>query len=365
MDEIIKEVFDKLSSTSFWLAVAVFALIIAVIYLICNPEKAQLWSAMFSRFFGKWSKKSSKKAIESEIKGRILSGIKKGSKEFEEILPYELKFNWTESSNRKDFFDDNRIVLCMDHNKTKNQNIIHAIVNLVDCGLLPQNIDETLDVNLSKAQKAVLTDKIIKTTYKEGRRYFQDNYLSKNIGIEVKDKIAQLQHIDNDGMFTQIALRELAMFCVKAYDLSRLEQDFGNEYSDFIDFLMKIADRDKGEDSQLSFTGNYFKIGIILMTKKDTYAIHGEKAYLKRFEKISANGANSIYLKSRGNDKIELAKDISKCIIEKYDLQDRNKFFNYTYLNSKQQERTGVCIYFDITNIDIPKNTLSHLEVTN
>ena len=178
--------------------------------MLKNPEKAQLWSAWICRIFANTSKNMSKKAIEREIKGRIIEGSRRTGKEFEEILNYEPKFIWIENGERNTFIDDNRIVLCMEHNKTRTQNIIHAIVDYVDNGLIPNYVKELLDEEYCIAQKLVLAKKIIASTYKVGLRYFNENfYYIEEATEKFREYLSKLTKIDDDGMFTLILVKQL------------------------------------------------------------------------------------------------------------------------------------------------------------
>lgn len=353
MNEVIsalwKEIYEKLlTKFSFYTVIIIIGLIFVVITLIKNPEKASLWSAAISRRFSKISSKASKNAVEKEINGRILRGVKSTSKEIGEILPYKVSFLWQEKSDRKAFFDSNQVVLFMDPSKTRMQNIIHALSDYVNEGLIPQKVEENIDPDLSKAQKMLLTKKIISKAYKDGLRYYIDNYFVID-NDSIKQKISTLQTLDNDGLFVQVALKELCMFHMN-HDISLLDSSFGNEYANFIDFLTEVALRKKGEDTQLSFTGNYIKVGIILAASDRTYNHIGMDAYVRRFEKYVSGGINSIYIRSRGNIKNQISSDILDVLKEKYEILNCSEY-SYICSDERSSGQKGICIYIDSESI--------------
>ena len=349
INDIVKTIYEKiLANFSFYTVALIFVLLWIVIVLIKNPDKANLWSAAFSRFFSRISSKASKKAVEKEINGRILRGIKNTSKEIGEILPYQISFSWQEKSDRQAFFDSNQVVLFMDPKKTKAQNIIHAINGYVCEGLVPHKMDCLIDPTLSKAQKMVLTKKIVSKAYKDGLRYYIDNYFTVD-SEELKTKIENLQRLDNDGLCVQIALKELCSFHMN-HDISLLDASFGIEYSNFIDFLTALATRKKGEDTSLSFTGNYIKVGVILAASDTTYNNIGDGAYVQRFQKYVNRGLTSIYIRSRGNFKNKISISILESIKQHYNILNFS-VYNYTCEDERSFGQKGVCIYIDAENM--------------
>ena len=349
IDKIFKTIYEKLlTSFSFYTVVIIFVLLWIVIVLIKNPDKASLWSAAFSRLFSKISSKASKNAVEKEINGRILRGIKNTSKEIGEILPYHISFSWQEKSDRQAFFDSNQVVLFMDPRKTRTQNIIHAINGYVCEGLVPHKMECLIDPTLAKAQKMILTKKIINKAYKEGLRYYIDNYFIVD-SEELKTKIENLQKLDNDGLFVQIALKELCTFHMN-HDISLLDTSFGIEYTNFIDFLTTLATRKRGEDTSLSFTGRFIKVGVILAASDFTYYSIGDDAYVKRFQKYVNSGITSVYIRSRGNVKNEISINILNSIKKHYNILNYS-VYNYTCEDERSFGQKGVCIYIDAENI--------------
>lgn len=350
VDAILNFIYEKLLlNASAYVALAIILLIFVVAYMLMNPEKAFLWSAAITRLFSKISKRASKSTIESEINGRILFGVRNISKEMKDILPYTVRFNWQEKTDRQSFFDSQQVVLCMDPTKTKNQNIIHALVDYVGCGLVPKKIESILDDDLSKAQKMVLTHKIIMTSYKEGLRYYIDNYFDIEQSDALKSKIISLQRLDRDGLFTQVALKELCMYISKQ-DISLIDISFGNEYSNFIGFLENLACRNKGDDTPLSFTGRFFKVGIILTAKDTTYGNGGNEAYLRRFRAYCHEGITSIYIRSRGNRKNEITKALLSELKKEFDLSGKYKVYEYNCADALVDKQKALCIYFDVEN---------------
>ena len=125
-------------------------------------------------------------------------------------MPYKIKIDWVKESTKKAFLDENRVIVCMDHNRTKNQNVVCALSDYVDNGLLPI-VKNHLDEDMVKSSRLLMTKKLLSISYKQGLNYFLDNifYSATSNDIQIKEMVQKLVRIDDNGMFTQIMLREL------------------------------------------------------------------------------------------------------------------------------------------------------------
>ena len=238
----------------------------------------------------------------------------------------------------------------MDHNRTRNQNIVCAITDYVSHGLLP-TIKLHIDKNIMKSSRLVLSKKLISLAYSKGLNYFLENIFifETEKEPEIKRLVQELLRLDDSGMFVQILLREYINVGNK-YAHGVVKEDFQEETRLFLQFLYTIANRESGEETPLDFNGTYFKTGIILIANDFTYYAHGSSVYIKRFKEKLDSGIESIYLCSRGDLKVKITLNVSKEINEIFKFIDKPKVFYYNgrYKNCKPYK--GICISYQ--NID-------------
>lgn len=314
------------------------------------PTQIQLFVSAIQRLFASCSVKISKKSIENEINARVLNASKKVYKELDEVLPYSIKIQWVKESNRQAFLDDKRVIVCMDHNRTRNQNIVYALNDYVEHGLMPV-IKKHVDKDIMKSSKLVLVKKLITISYKRGLNYFLENIFYEEVEADenIKHIVNELIRLDDSGMFVQILLREY-IDKGKKYCTGVVNPDFTKETKEILNFLYEIANRDKRDMSQLDFLGKYFKVGIILVADDIVYDLYGLNAYTRRFREKLRLGIDNIYICSRGNIKVNIALRISDKIKKDFPDLDEPKVFHYDGRDKYCKEFKGVCIAYNNIN---------------
>lgn len=312
--------FDNTMKWLNWLKGLPFTIGLLVVFLVFfglllfKPEvlmRLRTWILSLILWTGTFAKK---KHIESYINANILKIAKEATKEIDDVIPYDLKIKWVtgSNSNRESFIKENNVVVCVDNKKNKMHTIVHAVNDYVKNGLLAKE-RHCIDKKVFKSSCLVMTRKLLLETYEKGITYFFEDIVEKEKAgdKELEKSINKLINLDENGMFVQIMLRELKEKSNLVF--GKVDNTaFINETKKFIDFLYEIATRDNGDDSTpLEFKGNYYKIGIILVAKPNTYQLYGESSYIERFKQHVIEGKDSVYLCAR-NDKIRIAKKVLK-----------------------------------------------------
>ncbi|QNO14911.1 hypothetical protein HYG86_09065 [Alkalicella caledoniensis] len=322
--------FEDFKNYKDWISGLPLIIGISVLFLylvIFKPEVLMRFRACFLSMFTWIGTSVKRKQIESYVNANILKASKEATKEIADILPYDLKIQWVTKTDREAFLQDNNVVVCVDNKRNKMHTIVHALSDFVENGLLTKE-RHCIDNNIFKSSCLIMTRKLLMSTYEEGVSYFFQGVLSKEMedDEELKDSINKLSNLDDNGMFVQIMLRELK---------EKSNQVFGKidnsgfiiETKEFIDFLYQIAVRKNGDNStQLAFNGNYYKVGIMLVAKWDTYENFGESVYIERLKMHLAKGTSSIYLFGR-DQKIRIVRMVSR----ELDKMEYVKHFKKTY----------------------------------
>lgn len=354
--ENAKKWYDFLTRLGNWIPWVILVMIVFIIFKY--PTQLQLLVAGIQRLFGSISVMASKKSIENEIDARVIKASKDMCKEIEEVIPYSIKINWVKESSKEAFFDDNRVIVCMDHNRTKNQNVVYAINDYVEHGLMPA-LNKHIDSDVIKSSKLVLTKKLLSISYKKGLTYFLNEIflVATEKDGNIKEIVEELIRLDESGMFVQILLREY-IDKGKKYALGVVHSDFKKETKDLVYYLFNIANREPGEINQLDFIGKYFKVGIILVADSTVYNMHGEKAYTRRFIEKLKLGIENIYLCSRKGQKVDIALKVRDEIKKEFSDIESPKVFYYNGRYKDYKEYKGVCIaYNNISDSIIAKYT--------
>ena len=323
------------------------ALIIALIFW---PEKIFFWVSKVQALFLWVSTGVKKSQIETEIKANMLKIRKEISKEMEDVLPYDLKIKWIISSNREAFFDGKEVVVCMDNTKNKMCNIVHAINEYVHNGLLVGE-KAYVDNKIMKSSCLVLTRKLLMMSFDKGLPYFFNEILNAETkeDNDLKGKIDEFISLDENGLFTQVFLRELKEKGNKMLGKVNVDE-FKSETSRFIDFLYVIATRGHRDKSKLSFNGKYYNSSILLVANYDNYMAFGTDSYIKRFESNIKEGSENIYLCAR-NEKKLIAENVFEQIKDSYPIT-YGKSFYYTGRTTEGDIFKGLCIAVKVIRED-------------
>jgi hypothetical protein len=323
-------------------------ILLAGYLLLFRIEKIYQLSAFINGLFASISTKRSKASIENKLTGDILEVSKKLHKEIDEFLPYKLKINWIKKSDKKSFLDGDEVVVCMDHKRTENQNLVLGINDYISEGLLA-GAKVHIDESILKSSKLVLTRKLLKSTYEKGFNYFIDNIFHNEIkdDPQIKDITEKLIELDRSGMFVQILLREYH-YCSNQYVVGMPKNnDFIRETREFALFLHKIVKSNPNESVPLIFNKKYFKVSIGLIADKVTFSKRGEEFYVSKFNQALERNVNSIYLCSRGEVCIDITKEVKSRIDEIHEDLPDPKIYEYNIEFGKGNNR-GLVIAYNI-----------------
>lgn len=310
-----------------------------VLNVISKIQKGFLWIGPGIR----------KNQIENDIKSNIIKVSKNATKEIEDVIPYKLQIKWVKSSDRQAFFDGNKVIVCVDNHRNRMHTIVHTVNNYVNNGLLAKE-KSCIEDDVYKASCLVVTRKLLMDCYEPGISFFFNTILNKEMESddEIRESIGRLITLDENGLFIQILLREVKEKSNLVF--GKLDNSlFMEETKGFILFLHNLAIRDYGDDkTKLTFDGNYYKVGIILVAKPMTYFKGGEDSYVKRFRQNVAEGKDSIYLCAR-NEKIKIVKKVASEIKKiKYIKSYKVKFIKEIPYNGIRDDRSnypGMCVH--------------------
>ncbi|HEY0030020.1 MAG TPA: S1 RNA-binding domain-containing protein [Bacteroidia bacterium] len=209
--------------------------------------------------------------------------------------PISVKINWVKSPEDPVFKNGNLIIL-MKREEDQTRNILTATkyaLPKVVCPIFRHHIKPTY----TSAIDLALLQKFAGKLGNHGKYVFRKYFLNPEVETDpdIIETLQKLIKIDNYGILTTIFLNELDYIGEGLYAESSMK-DRSNELLKFINFLCTIAEREIGEEIELTNFSDAFKVSIILLAKHQVASKRGLIPYLRRLNKNLEKGADSIYI---------------------------------------------------------------------
>lgn len=291
MDEVLKALL-KYGLLPVLMAVVIFL-------LVQDPDRAQKLKTLILMPFFRLKKWFSKSYIEAEVAANVNQFLGKN------IFPYSLssekhkiKINWITNSNDSVFKKNGKLILRLKEDDDQTKNILNAtqaaIPNIV-CPLIRSNIDYSTEKSIDLTLLKSLSEKL----GRHGQFVFTKYFLKPETKEDatIGKKIEKLVELDTHGFFVPILLNELEMVGEELFAKSDLT-DYSLKVESFIDYLSKIATREKGSENELNYLSSPFKVGTILLAIAHRADKSGVRPYLRRLRIKLEEGCESIYIVS-------------------------------------------------------------------
>lgn len=312
-DDIVNFFNQVLSSWGFALTTSGTMIIILILLVIFHLEKLEYFASKVLSLF-QWTGTSVRKqVIARDIRARILQVSKEVSNEVDEILPYDMKIEWVKEMNVETFLKKNQVIVRMNNKSNKTKNIVYAINEYVAKGLIPKT-RKYIDGKVIISTDLIITRRLLFSCYESSIDYFDEVYLKPMYeeDEEIKDYIKKLLVIENSGILVQVLLKEFIEQGRKVYP-GIVDPCLIVESKNFVKFLYNIAAKPPGEIVDLTFTGEYFRVGVILVAKIETLH-HGLTPYINRALRSLDNGTQTLYLLADSSHKANLATEVARLV---------------------------------------------------
>ena len=284
-----------------------------IIYLfVLHQEKGEKLVGWLAKLIAWTGKKAEKTATAMSIQGKIDSFIEAINTEVEDLLPYGLKVRWISPELSKEaFIEKDRVVVLLSYHDNKDENLSKATLLYMNKAVIPEarpHIHTKLGraIDLMMAKKALYSFVEAKSSF----GHFVNSILRPETeqDQELKNFCQVIDTTDERGLFTRVLLRELLELGRKKACITETG-DTVLESNNFAKFLNEIAQKERGEDVPLTFTGRDIKLAIILIARPETEML-GTERFIKRIKEKLKQSVNIIYLFARGNSNLGLAKDV-------------------------------------------------------
>lgn len=211
-------------------------------------------------------------------------------------LKFRFKIKWISGSDDPILKKNGTIIINLSDTRDQTKNILKATqmsLPLLVCPSIRKsvNIEYQNGIDLTLLKK--MTDQLGAQAYPVFEKYFLIPTFDNN--KDLHDLYTNLVKIDNFGIFIPIFIEELNILSSSYYAEGRTD-NITEEIKSFIEYLLKVANRNHGEEIQLLYLEKSFRIGILLVAKRLKAEYLGVKPYLERIRKDFAAGCNKIYI---------------------------------------------------------------------
>ncbi|MEW5844503.1 MAG: S1 RNA-binding domain-containing protein [Bacteroidota bacterium] len=290
--EIIVKVLEFLAKYGF----TGFVFIVLII-LVIKPENAEKLKALLLTPTFRLFKWGSKQYISSKIISYSSEFLSSQLKKYLPNLPeVKLKIKWVSTNSDSILKENNILILRLEETNDQTRNTLAATKLALPKLVLPtlrHNLQEYANSAIDLAILKKLSDKIGKRAFPIYQKYFLYPELEKN--LKAAKLLNDLVTIDRKGIFVSIFLDELERYGEHLYRKAILE-DRTDEIILFLDYLVKIADREIGVDVPLAHDSGDLRVSMLLLAKSLKAESKGVKPYLNRIQNYARRGYEVIYV---------------------------------------------------------------------
>lgn len=317
--------------------VAIVAVMLLV-YVLMFPEKAEkvgLWlKTPFFKLF-KWCGRS---YVSSAVGTSVSDFLNKELlKRFDHasFSKVKVKFNLIRSTEEVNLLQNTMIIrLNTSNDQTRNKLAAASLaIPKVVCPYIRSNLDKEVNKAIDLAVLRKFADRL----GHDGSLFYKENFLDPEVlsNPTVSELVAKLNRIDKTGYFISIFANELNYVGKGIYGRS----DITNKTADvvgFLNYLLAIAEREEGDDTELSYRSTSINVNILLLARLDKVHQFGAEPYRQRLKRNFREGSESTYIVAFSHSwefLVDVLKAISVdqrfSIINTYDLGRKNLPSNY------------------------------------
>lgn len=289
MDAIIKEILKFGLVPTF---------LLVILYLIIQePERANKLKAIITQPFFRLFRWFSKEHISSKVSSQANEFF--NSSIFSQLTHaerYNLRVKWVKEVNDPILSENGTLILRMKEEDDQTRNIlaaVHTALPYVVCPLIRKNINKTCEKSIDLAILKKLSSKLGKHGKLTFKKYFLDP--ETEIDSKINELIIKLQSLDDHGFLLPIFINELELLSEGLF-ADNDSTDYSEQTLLFLEYLLKIVNREVGQEIELEYLNSPFKVSTILLAKAHRADTQGLKPYLRRLKINLDKGSETIYV---------------------------------------------------------------------
>jgi small subunit ribosomal protein S1 len=269
-------------------------------------------------FLSKWFRKvNTELAYESSVNSMITYFNNNFSSQ---LLP-KCKIQWVTDENQHNILNEDEAIICLSFDKQdQNKNFFNATLNFVKTAVIA-NAKKYIQPATRGAIDLITTHKFISSHYRGALGLFNEHFNENDETTRLEYE--RLIPTDERGLFFNLLLPELHHY--GDLILKHPPTDtFKAEVEGFINWFHELATREFDDRTNLKYTSNNFKIGVILVAKLETWDKYGPSAYTKWGLKYAMDDYNAVYVLAVGRNRREKASIVSDILKQKMGFEQTN-----------------------------------------
>jgi hypothetical protein len=275
------------------------ALGILIYYLLTSVPAYQGIGAWIARGLSFW-KSSEKATVALEIETSLNSAQEEINSEATRIIPYPAKVEWVDKPSYLDT-EEEVVIIRMKEHEENPRNVAYAVIDYISKGMIPFSrlyIEKPIQIAID----STMIKKILLERDEAALDYFLTNVLNKELGKEgVQRYLGIMDNLNKHGLFTRVYLEEVKELGLKLYPIP--DQYAIRETKHLVKQLNVLASRKSGEMKGADpYIGKRIKVTYLLVANPDRLKMEGHMPYILYALHCIQDGAEAIYLLSRGRN---------------------------------------------------------------
>jgi len=287
-------------------------------YILTHPEKVERWHSIAARGLSYLSDRAERATVSAGIQAEINTFAKDMNQETLGAMPYGIKIEWTKEAARDTLIQSGEVIVRMRHHSDQPRNMVYAALAYVSKGFLPHG-RHYLREELARSADHIMTRKVFVMRNLDDALHL---YVSEFLEPEIKNNLAiqeyckTLEKLDHAGFFTKIFSHQVERLGLRLYP-TVAGSDILKETDDFVDFLKRVAEKERGEKipGGTLFIRPTFGMAIALIAREETLAAAGVGPHLLWISKCWEKKADTVYVCARGQYNVRVAQKIAGLLL--------------------------------------------------
>lgn len=239
-----------------------------------------------------------KNAVALQIEHELNTAQEEINSQTKGLIPYPAKVEWIEKPSYLDT-EEEKVILRMREHKYNPRNVAFAVVDYISEGLIPLS-RMYIETPIQTAIDATMVRAILLERNDNALDYYLTSVLSKRLDEKgVRYYVQVINNIHKRGMMTRILLEEFKELGRKLFPI--IDKDVVSETKEYVEHLNTLATRERGELGKSDpFLGKNIKVAYLMIADPKKIKIKGDAPYIEYAYHKIINGAEAIYLLSRG-----------------------------------------------------------------
>jgi hypothetical protein len=291
--------------------------ILILAYVLTWPEKAERIFGWIAGLVARVFRRADRAAVAYKVQGDVNTAraafLRNGPND---LIEKKLKVKWADAEEAEALIKNGEVLVVMRRSEQHEENIAHALMAYLPKAMLPR-ARRYVDRERMRAADLIIAKSVLTgdETPSGALPVFFDKHLdpARAEGEDLRQKITELDEIDLQGWLSRVLLMEYRLLGDELHP-GEPDQYCREDAEEFARWLHRLAARQPGAYSSLTYTGRYFRIAVIWVAIKEKLAEQGLVPYRKRAKRyLYQERFDAVYLMGR-DDNIsaveELANDL-------------------------------------------------------